>query len=80
MDDKNFLLKILKLKAPWFITKVVTDEELQQIDVWVDHEKHIQVMCQNVNSFTVYTITHRNGFAFECLSDENVYSHKNAPG
>mgnify|MGYP006883644318 FL=1 len=51
MDDKKLFTKILKLKAPWFITKVNTDEELQQIDVWVDHEKNIKVMAPGCDQY-----------------------------
>jgi len=67
MDDKKLFTKILKLKAPWFITKVVTDEELQQIDVWVDHEKHIQVMCPKCEQF--YSVYDH--------APERVYRHLN---
>ena len=51
MDDKKLFTKILGLKAPWFISRVVVDAELKQIDIWVDHEKNIQVMCPECEQF-----------------------------
>jgi transposase len=67
MDDKKLFTKILGLKAPWFITRVNTDEELQQIDVWVDHEKDIQAMCPECHKY--YSVYDH--------SPERVYRHLN---
>jgi transposase len=67
MDDKKLFTKILGLKAPWFITRVIVDTELNQIDIWVDHEKNIQVMCPECEKF--YSVYDH--------SPERVYQHLN---
>ncbi len=45
MDDKLLFTKILGLRPPWFIQKVVVDDQAQRVDIYVDHEPDIRVRC-----------------------------------
>ncbi len=36
MLDKIFCEKVLKIEAPWHITKVTIDQEKQRIDIWLE--------------------------------------------
>jgi transposase len=45
MDDKLLFTKILGLRPPWFIQKVVVDDKAQRVDIYVDHERDIRVRC-----------------------------------
>jgi transposase len=65
MDDKKLFTKILGLKPPWFITKVVFNESEQRIDIYVDHESHIQIRCPECEKF----------FGTYDHSPERVYRH-----
>ena len=65
MDDKKLFTKILGLKPPWFIAKVVFNEPEQRIDIYVDHESHIQVRCPECEKF----------FGIYDHSPERVYRH-----
>lgn len=67
MNDKALFTKILGLKAPWFITTVEIDEQLQRVDIWINHESDIVVKCPLCERFTsVYD-----------HSPERVYRHLN---
>jgi hypothetical protein len=67
MDDKEFLTKILKLKAPWYIARVEINDMKTRIDVWVEHEENIVVGCPECDEFrSIYD-----------HSPERVYRHLN---
>ena len=51
MDDKIFFYKLLGLHPPWLITKVVLNETEQRVDIYLDHEKDIQVRCPECDQF-----------------------------
>ena len=65
MDDKNLFTKILGLKPPWHITKVVFNETEQRIDIYVDHGAHIQARCPECDMF----------YGVYDHSPERVYRH-----
>lgn len=67
MEDTELFEKILKLKAPWFITKVEMKEKQRRIDIYIDHEKNIDVKCPECNRF--YSVYDH--------SPERVYRHLN---
>jgi transposase len=51
MDEKAFYKKILRIKLPWYVKQVVMDEAAQRIDIYLDHEKDIQVRCPECGKF-----------------------------
>ena len=51
MDDKTFFYKLLGLHLPWLITKVVLNETEQRVDIYLEHEKDIQVRCPECDQF-----------------------------
>jgi transposase len=65
MDDKKLYTKLLKLELPWFVTKVVFNEKDYRIDIYVDHEPHIQARCPECEKF----------FSIYDHSPERVYRH-----
>lgn len=80
MDDKILFTKILKLRAPWFITKVDVDEKQQQIDIYVDHEKNIQVRCPECNRFySVYDHSPERTYRHLNVCQMTTYIHVRLP-
>lgn len=67
MDEKTFYTKILGIKLPWYVKKVVVDEAAQRIDIYLDHEKGIQVRCPECGEF----------YGLYDHSPERVYRHLN---
>ena len=51
MDDQLLFTKILGLRPPWFIKKVVVDDKAQRVDIYVDHEPDIRVRCPECDTF-----------------------------
>ena len=51
MDEKALFTKILKIHLPWFVKEVVVNEKDQRIDIYVDHEREIQVRCPECDRF-----------------------------
>jgi len=51
MDDKTFYYKLLGLHSPWLITDVALNEAEQRVDIYLDHEKDIQVRCPECDQF-----------------------------
>jgi transposase len=67
MDDKLLFAKILGLRAPWFIKKVVVDDKAQRVDIYVDHEPDIRVRCPVCDTF----------YGLYDHAPERVYRHLN---
>lgn len=67
MDEKALFTKILGIKLPWFVRQVVMDEAAQRIDIYVDHEKDIQVRCPECGEF----------YSMYDHSPERIYRHLN---
>lgn len=65
MDEKALFTKILGIKLPWYIKEVVVDESAQRVDIYVDHEKGIQVRCPECEEF--YSVYDH--------SPERIYRH-----
>ncbi len=51
MDDKAFFTKILGIHLPWFVEEVVVNEKDQRVDIYIDHEREIQVKCPECDRF-----------------------------
>jgi transposase len=51
MDEKTLYTKILGIKLPWYVKKVLVDEAAEQIDIFIDHEDDIQVRCPECGEF-----------------------------
>lgn len=51
MDDKAFFTKILGIHLPWFVKEVVVNEKDQRVDIYIDHERGIQVRCPECDQF-----------------------------
>lgn len=51
MDDKAFFTKILGIHLPWFVKEVVVNEKDQRVDIYIDHEREIQVKCPECDRF-----------------------------
>jgi transposase len=45
MDDKKLYSKILGIRDPWFISNIEFNEELERIDIYVNHHNPIVVAC-----------------------------------
>ena len=67
MDDKLLFSKILGIRLPWFIQKVVVNDSEQRIDIYVDHEPDIRVRCPECNEF----------YGLYDHARERVYRHSN---
>lgn len=67
MDDKAFYTKILGIHLPWLVKEVIIDEKEQRVDIYVDHEKDIQVRCPKCKKF----------FSLYDHSPERIYRHLN---
>jgi len=67
MDDKALFTRILGLRPPWFIQRIVFGEKEQRIDIFMDHEPDIRVRCPVCNVF-YGTYDH---------APERVYRHLN---
>jgi transposase len=67
MDDKLLFTKILGLRPPWFIQKVMVDDQAQRVEIYVDHEPDIRVRCPVCN--TLYGLYDH--------APERVYRHLN---
>jgi transposase len=65
MDDKAFFTKILGIHLPWFVKEVVVNEKDQRVDIYVDHEREIQVRCPECDQF----------YALYDHGPERVYRH-----
>ena len=65
MDDKAFFTKILGIHLPWFVKEVVVTEKDQRIDIYIDHEREIQVRCPECDQF----------YAMYDHGPERVYRH-----
>lgn len=80
MDDKILFTKILGLKAPWFIATVEVDEKMQQVDIWVDHEKSITVKCPECNRFySVYDHSPEREYRHLNVCQMAAYIHVRLP-
>lgn len=51
MDEKVLFAKVLKLRPPWFIEKVIVNEKEERIDIYVSHESNIRVRCPECDKF-----------------------------
>jgi transposase len=67
MDDKILFSKILGLRPPWLIERVVVDEKEQRIDIYVGHEPDIRVRCPECGKF----------YGMYDHAPERVYRHLN---
>ena len=65
MDDKAFFTKILGIHLPWFVKEVVVNEKDQRVDIYIDHEREIQVRCPECDQF----------YAMYDHGPERVYRH-----
>jgi transposase len=67
MDEKILFSKILGLRLPWLIERVVVNEEAQRIDIYVGHEPDIRVRCPECGKF----------YGMYDHAPERVYRHLN---
>jgi transposase len=67
MDDKLLFTKILGLRPPWFIKKVVVDDKAQRVDIYVEHEADIRVRCPVCDTY----------YGLYDHAPERVYRHLN---
>jgi transposase len=67
MDDKILFSKILGLRLPWLIERVIVDEKEQRIDIYVGHEPDIRVRCPECGKF----------YGMYDHAPERVYRHLN---
>jgi transposase len=67
MDEKALFTKILGIKLPWVVKQVIMDETAQRIDIYVDHEKYIQVRCPECGEF----------YGMYDHAPERIYRHLN---
>ena len=67
MDDKLLFSKILGIRPPWFIQKVVVNDSEQRLDIYVDHEPGIRVRCPECDEF----------YGLYDHAPERVYRHLN---
>jgi transposase len=67
MDEKTLFTKILKLHLPWFIERVVVDEQAQRIDIYIGHEPDIRVRCPECGTF----------YGMYDHAPERIYRHLN---
>ncbi|RJR49502.1 MAG: hypothetical protein C4576_06770 [Desulfobacteraceae bacterium] len=51
MDDKAFFTTILKIHLPWFVKEVAVNEKDQRVDIYIGHEREIQVRCPECGQF-----------------------------
>ena len=51
MDDKTFFTNILGIHLPWFVKEVVVNDKEQRVDIYIDHEREIQVRCPECDRF-----------------------------
>ena len=65
MDDKAFFTKILGIHLPWFVKEVVVNDKDQRVDIYIDHEREIQVRCPECDQF----------YAMYDHGPERVYRH-----
>jgi transposase len=65
MDDKAFFTKILGIHLPWFVKEVVVNDKEQRVDIYIDHEREIQVRCPECDRF----------YAMYDHGPERVYRH-----
>jgi transposase len=67
MDEKALFTTILGIRLPWFIKQVLVNEKEQRIDIYVDHERDIQVKCPECEEF----------YGLYDHAPERVYRHLN---
>jgi transposase len=67
MDEKTLFTKILKLHLPWFIERVIVDEQAQRIDIYIGHEPDIRVRCPECGTF----------YGMYDHAPERIYRHLN---
>ena len=67
MDEKTLFTKILKLHVPWFIERVIVDEQAQRIDIYIGHEPDIRVRCPECGTF----------YGMYDHAPERIYRHLN---
>ena len=65
MDDKAFFTTILKIHLPWFVKEVAVNEKDQRVDIYIGHEREIQVRCPECGQF----------YALYDHGPERVYRH-----
>lgn len=51
MDNKAFFTKLLKLKAPLFITEVSLDEAGMRVDIFIDYHRPVRFPCPTCEQF-----------------------------
>jgi transposase len=67
MDERAIFYKILGLHPPWLITEVIINEKDQRVDIYIDHERGIQVRCPECQKF----------YGLYDHAPERVYRHLN---
>jgi transposase len=51
MDEKALFTKILGIHLPWYVKEVVVNEKDKRVDIYIDHERDIQVRCPECERF-----------------------------
>jgi transposase len=67
MNEKALYMKILGIKAPWFVKQVIMDETAQRIDIYINHERDIRVRCPECGVF----------YGMYDHAPERIYRHLN---
>jgi len=67
MDEKALFTKILGIHLPWCVKQVVVNEKEQRVDIYIDHERNMQVMCPECGNF----------YGLYDHAPERVYRHLN---
>lgn len=65
MDIKQFYTMLLKVCEPWYVDRVEIQQEVNRVDVWIDHRAPVRVACPECGTF--YTIYDH--------APERVYQH-----
>jgi transposase len=80
MDDKAFFTKILGLKDPWSITKVVLAPDGKRVDIYIEHRSGVRFPCPICQQFCgIYDHTPEREFRHLNLFQIPAFLHIRVP-
>jgi len=80
MQDTDFFSKLLGIKLPWVIQKVILDQEKQRVDIYVDHTNGFTFPCPKCEKLcSVYDHTQEREFRHLNVCQMATFIHVRLP-
>jgi transposase len=80
LDVRELYTRMLNIKLPWYIDRVIVDEGRQRIDVYIVHEPDIRARCPECQEFfSVYDHGPEREYRHLDTCEMQTYIHVNLP-